>query len=315
MRFRKGKSLVKKSFKYSRLREQLPLFCMLLPGFIALALFVYVPLRGWAMAFWKYTPGKGYFSGAFKGLDYFKMFFTTMNDAGAVALNTLAINFVTIVINLTMALLLALLLNEMRSHRWKKAMQTLSFFPYFVSWSITYSIFYAFLAAENGVINQVLVKLGVVSKGIDFLGSRNYAWQMIWLSNLWHYVGYNSIIFLSGIASIDPEMYEVAEIDGASRLGRMWYITLPNLTKTLVMLLILNSGSVFNSSFDQFYMFSNVGNMTSLEVFDMYIYRYGMKQGNFSYATAVGIVKTAASILMLVAVNAAAKKLSDTSLF
>ena len=305
---------MKKSFKYSRLREQLPLFCMLLPGFIALALFVYVPLRGWAMAFWKYTPGKGYFSGAFKGLDYFKMFFTTMNDAGTVALNTLAINFVTIVINLTMALLLALLLNEMRSRRWKKAMQTLSFFPYFVSWSITYSIFYAFLAAENGVINQVLVRLGVVSKGIDFLGSKNYAWQMIWLSNLWHYVGYNSIIFLSGIASIDPEMYEAAEIDGASRLGRMWYITLPNLTKTLVMLLIMNSGWIFSSNFEQFFLFTNSTNWETMEVLDVYIYNYGLKKLNFSYATAVGIIKTFASIVMFSIVNFTAKRLNGRSL-
>ncbi|MDD6884043.1 MAG: ABC transporter permease subunit [Eubacteriales bacterium] len=306
---------MKKNSKYLKLREQLPLFCMLLPGFLSLLIFVYWPLRGWAMAFWKYTPGKGYFSGAFKGMEYFKMFFTTMNDAGTVVLNTLSINFVTIAINLSVALLLAMLLNEMKNRRWKKVMQTLSFFPYFVSWSITYSIFYAFLAAENGAINQALVSVGLLSKGIDFLGSKNYAWQMIWLSNLWHYVGYNSIIFLSGIAGIDQEMYEAAEIDGASRIGKMRYITLPNLTKTLVMLLILNSGSVFNSSFDQFYMFSNVGNMTSLEVFDMYIYRYGMKQGNFSYATAVGIVKTAASIIMLVTVNTVAKKLSNTSLF
>ncbi len=267
------------------------------------------------MAFWKYTPGKGYFEGQFKGLEYFKMFFVTMKDAGEVVMNTLAINFVTIVINLTVALILALLLNEMRNRRWKKTMQTLSFFPYFVSWSITYSIFYAFLAAENGAINQALVGMGVLKKGIDFLGSKDYAWQMIWLSNLWHYVGYNSIVFLSGIASIDQEMYEAAEIDGASRIGRMRYITIPNLMRTLVMLLIINSGSVFNSSFDQFYMFSNVGNMTSLEVFDMYIYRYGMKNGNFSYATAVGMIKTVASLVMLITVNTTAKKLSDTSLF
>ncbi len=301
--------------KRAKFKRQLPLFFMLLPALIVLAVFAYSPLVGWSMAFWKYTPGKAYFTGQFKGWEYFKTFFFTMSAAGDVLKNTLCINFVTIVINLTAALVLSLIINEMRMPRVKKLTQTLTFFPYFISWVITYSVFYSFFAVDNGVINQTLVSMGILKQGIDFMGSKNYAWQIIWLTNLWHYTGYNTIIFLSGIAGIDPELYEAAQIDGASRLGRMRYITLPSLMPTLVMLLILNSGSVFTSNFDQFYVFSNVGNMTSLEVFDMYIYRFGLKNGNFSYATAVGIVKTVASVLTLLIVNTTAKKLSNTSLF
>ena len=301
--------------RFAKFKRQIPLFLMLLPGLAVLMVFAYSPLIGWSMAFWKYTPGKPYFTGQFKGLEYFETFFFTMSAAGDVLKNTLCINFVTIVINLAAALMLALIINEIRRSSIKRLTQTLTFFPYFISWVITYSVFYSFLAVDNGVINQTMISLGLIDRGIDFMGSKNYAWQIIWLTNLWHYTGYNTIIFLSGIASIDPEMYEAAQIDGASRIGRMRYITVPCLIPTLVMLLILNSGSVFTSNFDQFYVFSNVGNMTSLEVFDMYIYRFGLKNGNFSYATAVGIVKTVASVLTLVIVNTTAKKLSSTSLF
>ena len=298
-----------------KFKRQVPLFLMLLPGLTALTLFVYTPLYGWTMAFWRYKPGFGYISGEFMGLTYFKQFFTDMYGAAAVMKNTLGINFGSIAINLTAALLLALVINEMRLKKVKKLVQTITFFPFFISWVIAYSVFFAFLAVENGVINQFLVRFGFLNRGIDFLGLKNYAWQVIWLSSLWKYTGYNSVIFLSGIASIDVELYEAAEIDGASRLARIIYITLPNLLTTFVILLILNSGHVFSSNFEQFYIFSNVGNMTALEVFDMYIYRYGLKLFNFSYATSVGIVKTFASILTLIIVNTIAKKVGDISLF
>lgn len=306
--------MVKRSV-LAKIGKQLPLFAMLLPGLAALTLFIYVPLYGWTMAFWQYKPGLDYTSGKFMGLTYFKQFILDMSDAGNVLKNTLGINFASIAINLVAALFLALVINEMRNKRAKKLVQTVTFFPYFISWVIAYSIFYSFLSVDNGMVNQILVKLGLVNRGIDFLGDKRYAWQIIWLTSLWKFTGYNSVIFLSGIASIDAELYEAAQIDGASRIGRIVHITLPNLMTTLVILLVLNSGHVFTSNFDQFYMFSNVGNMTSLEVFDMYIYRYGLKLFNFSYATAVGVVKTFASILTLLLVNAIAKKAGDISLF
>jgi len=301
--------------KFIKFRRQLPLYAMLLPGLAALTLFVYVPLYGWTMAFWDYKPGNSYTSGFFMGIENFRLFFADMYGAATVMKNTLGINFGSIVINLSAALFLALVINEMRMRRAKKLVQTITFFPYFISWVITYSVFYAFFSVENGVVNQFLVSTGLLSRGIDFLGDKKYAWQVIWMSNFWKYTGYNSVIFLSAIAGIDVEMYEAAQIDGASRLSRIAYITLPNLLTTFVILLILNSGHIFTSNFDQMYMFSNVGNMTALEVFDMYIYRYGLKLFNFSYATAVGIVKTLASILTLIIVNTAAKKIGDVSLF
>jgi putative aldouronate transport system permease protein len=301
--------------KQSRFTRQWQLFAMLLPGLIALTLFVYVALYGWTMAFWKYKPGQGYTSGIFMGLTYFKQFLVDMSDAGYVLKNTLLINFGSILINLTASLFLALVINEIRGRRVKKLVQTITFLPYFVSWVISYTIFYSFLAVENGVINQVLVKLGFVRQGIDFMGNKRYAWQIIWATSLWKYIGYNSMIFLSSIVGIDQEMYEAAQIDGASRLGCIAYITIPNLSRTFVVLLILNSGTIFSSNFDQFYLFSNVGNLTSLEVFDMYIYRYGLKLFNFSYATAVGITKTFASLLVLIIVNTISKRFSDITLF
>lgn len=304
-----------RQFRRDRIVRQLPLFAMLLPGLVALTLFVYVPLYGWTMAFWKYKPGFSYTGGAFVGLTYFKQFLIDMSDAGNVLRNTLAINFGSILINLVSSLFLALTINEIRIRRVKRLIQTVSFLPYFVSWVITYTVFYSFLAVENGVINQVLVKAGLVKQGIDFMGDKRYAWPVIWATGLWKYVGYNSVIFLSGIAGIDQELYEAAQIDGASRVGCIAHITIPNLARTFVVLLIMNSGYIFSSNFDQFYLFSNVGNLTALEVFDMYIYRYGLKLFNFSYATAVGIVKTVASLITLITVNMLSKRLGDVSLF
>lgn len=301
--------------KRDKLQRQLPLYAMLLPGLVALTLFIYAPMYGWTMAFWKYKPGFSYVSGSFMGLTYFKQFFIDMSDAGNVLKNTICINLGSIFINLSASLFLALVLNEMRCHLAKKAVQTITFFPYFVSWVISYTIFYCFLAPDNGVVNQVLTNVGLINRGIDFMGDKKYAWPLMWLTSLWKFIGYNSVIFISGIASIDSALYEVAKIDGASRLNCIVHITIPNLARTFVVLLIMNSGYIFSSNFDQYYMFSNVGNQTALEVFDMYIYRYGLKLFNFSYATAVGIIKTFASLAMLLLVNAISRKLGDVSLF
>lgn len=300
----------KKKYSLAGFKRQLPLTLMVLPALIFVAVFSYSPLTGWGMAFFRYRPGRGIFEGDFLGLEMFQDFFYDMSGSWYVLKNTLGINLFVIIINISLAILVSILINEMRMKRMKKVVQTVTFFPYFISWVITYTVFQMFFSTSNGMVNQILEFFGVIDKGIDFLGDPDLAWFIMIVASAWKSTGYNSVIFLSSISSIDAELYEAAQIDGASRLRRIWSITLPHLLPTLSVLLIMNAGWILNSNFEQFFLFSNMSNQTGMEVFDTYIYRYGMGMLNFSYATAVGMMKSVASIALLIFANSFSKAVS-----
>ena len=306
-------SVNKRSLK-ARLKAQWRLYVLLAPAIILTLVFSYAPLAGWYMAFSDYKLGSSMFSGKWTGLKQFSNFFDGSMDAMYTVRNTLAINLMNLFISLLVAMVFTLLINEVRSRRVKKLVQTASFFPYFVSWVITYMIISAFLASKTGIVNRLIVSLGLRKKGVNFLGNPAYSWGLILFVNIWKNLGYDSVIFLAALAGIPTEQYEAADIDGATRLQKIWYITLPGLVTTLVMLLIMNSGWIFSSNFEQFFLFTNSTNWETMEVLDVYIYNYGLKKLNFSYATAVGIIKTFASILMFSIVNFTAKRLNGRSL-
>ncbi len=297
-----------------RIRAHWRLYVLLGPGLILTAIFSYAPLAGWYMAFSNYKLGGSMFAGEWTGLRQFRNFFSGSMDAMYTVRNTLVINLMNLFISLLAAMVFTLLLNEVRSKRVKKVVQTTTFFPYFVSWVITYMIFSTFLASKSGLVNQMIVSLGLRKKGINFLGDPDYSWGTILLVNIWKGLGYDSVIFLAALAGIPTEQYEAADIDGASRLQKMIYITVPGLTTTLVVLLIMNSGWILSSNFEQFYLFTNSTNWETMEVLDVYIYNYGLKKLNFPYATAVGMIKTFASIIIFSIVNFTAKRLNGRSL-
>ena len=207
------------------------------------------------------------------------------------------------IIGITIACVFALLLNEIPGRRLKSVVQSASIFPFFVSWVIVYSIFNALFAVNSGMVNQLLVKMGILTKGINLLGDEKYSWALMIIANTWKGLGYNSVIFLAAIAGIDQQLYEAASIDGAGRFGKMRHITLPEIAGTFVILLIIHSGRVFTVNLEQYFMFTNQTNLPTMEVFDMYIYRFGLRMLDFSYATAVGMVKTFVSIVILLLVN------------
>lgn len=296
------------------IQKQKYLYLMLLPGFIITFIFAYVPLTGWLMAFKKYELGLSLWDAEWSGLSQFKAFFLDTGDAMYVVRNTVVINVITIFVNLFVACMLAILLNEIRSGKFKKVVQTSSLFPFFISWAIIYMIFHTFLASESGVLNEVLVSIGIVSEGINFLGEPKFAWGLMVFINAWKFTGYNCVIFLSAIANIDQEQYEAADIDGAGRFEKILYITVPGLLPTLQILFIMNIGWIFSANFEQYYLFTNSLNWEHMEVFDVYIYKYGMQMLDFSYATAVGIIKTIASIIMLLTVNGISKKMSGRAI-
>lgn len=298
-----------------RLYSQRYLFLMLLPTLIGIALFIYKPVTYWRIAFVDYRPGHDLAETAWNHFDAFKEFFLDSAEAGRIFKNTFLINGISLFVNLFSAMFFAIMLNEMKMKRAKSVIQTFSLLPFFVSWVITYSFFQAFFSANNGLVNVLLVKLGVIEEGVNLLGDPKYSVLLMVLSNLWKSLGYNSVIFLATIAGIDQEQYEAADIDGAGRFAKIRYITIPCLMGTMVVLLVLNSGQLLNTNFDQFYQFTNPTNQPTIEVFDMYVYRYGMKLGRYPYATAVGICKTVVSIVMLLVASKAYKKLLGKSIF
>ncbi|MCI8524990.1 MAG: sugar ABC transporter permease [Oscillospiraceae bacterium] len=296
-----------------RARRQKWLFLMLLPAFATIVLFNYLPLSGWYLAFSDYRLGGSLFGGEFVGLKYFAKIFQESSDLAYLVRNTLVINGVTLVLNLAVALALAILLKEACWKFGAKATQTVSFFPYFVSWVIVYSIVWSLLATNSGAINQFLVRIGVLKKGLNVLGDPKYSWRLIILLNLWKFTGYNTIIFLSSIAGIPAEQYEAATLDGAGRFQQIRYVTLPNLMPTASVLLIMNAGWVLSSNLEQFFIFNNATNWSKMEVLDMYIYKFGLKMLDFPYSTAMSIVKTVVSIALLLFVNWLTKRLNKHS--
>jgi len=297
-----------------RFRSQYQLYLMLVPALVFVSVFFYLPLSGWVMAFTDYQLGENMFTAPWVGLKHFQRFFGGVDNAWYTVENTLVINLLSLFLGLVIACFFAILLNEVRSRACKKFVQTVSFFPYFVSWVIAYMLLNSFLAVKSGVLNQLMIQLGFIDTGINFLGDPKYSWQVVIFANIWKSLGYNSVIFLAALAGIDAEQYEAADIDGATRFQKIHYITLPGLAPTLVMLLIISSGGIFNSSFEQMYLFSNTTNWSRMEVLDLYIYRYGLGNLQFSYATAVGIIRTFAGILMFSIVNYTAKKINGQSL-
>lgn len=298
-----------------RIRRQKWVLLMLLPLLVLTIIFSYVPLVGWVMAFTDYHIGAPLFGNAWTGLTQFVRLGAYSDDLLRLLRNTVVINFVSVFNNLFCALVLTLLLREVKWRFGAKAVQTVTFFPYFVSAVIAYAIFNGLLSVNSGAINMALVKAGVIKRGINILGDAKYSWPLMIFVNLWKFTGYNCVLFMAAAAGIPMDQYESAEIDGASRFQKAIYITLPSLLPTAAVLLIMNSGWILNSSLDMFMVFQNTTNMETMEVLDMYIYKYGLKLMDYSYATAAGIAKTAVSLLLLVIVNRSVKKLSGTGIF
>ncbi|MCI8852848.1 MAG: sugar ABC transporter permease [Lachnospiraceae bacterium] len=298
-----------------KIRRHKWVYLMLAPAIICSLLFSYIPLSAWYVAFSEYHLGGSLFGGEFVGLKYFYKIFQDSSDLGYLVQNTLVINGVSLAVVLVAAMALAILLQECRWKKGAKLVQTVSFFPYFISWVVAYALVWALLAVKSGSINQFLVNAGILKQGINVLGEAKYSWRLMILLNVWKSIGYNTVIFLSTIAGIPSDQYEAARIDGAGRFQLIRYVTLPNLLPTLSVLLVMNAGWILNSNLEQFFIFYNATNWSRMEVLDMYIYKFGLKMLDFPYATAMSVIKSFVSILLLVAVNKVVKRINKQSMF
>ena len=276
-------------------------------------MFYYLPLGGWIMAFQNYKPKDGLLHSAFVGLDKFKFLFTDAVFLRVIR-NTLAMGVLNLVTSFIMAIVFAILLNEITSRIWKKSVQTISYLPHFLSWIIVTGIMHDALST-TGIINEILMKLHLINTEINFFAHQEYFWPIVAFANLWKETGWNAIIYLAAITSIDPCLYEAASIDGAGRWAKIRYITLPGIKSTIMILLLMNVGNVLNAGFEVQYLLGNGLVQNVSQTIDIYVLKWGISQNDYSLGTAAGIFKSVVSIILIIIANQLAKGAGEERLF
>lgn len=286
---------------------------MCVPFLAHLIIFKYVPIWGWIMAFQNYWPGKGLFQQMWVGLDNFKFLFRDPVFY-QVLRNTLAMSIIKLVFGMVSSITLALILNEIQLGFFKKTAQTISYLPHFISWVVAANLVRDTLSTDGGIINELLLNLHLIKEPIMFLGIPKLFWWIIGASHVWKEVGWEAIIYLAAIAAINPNLYEAAVIDGAGRLKRIWYITLPSIKPIIIVLLIMNMGYLLSTGFEQQYLLQNGRVIDYARVFTIYELDYGIKMMRYSFATAVGIFRSVVSIMLVFSANYLAKILNQERL-
>ena len=276
-------------------------------------MFYYLPLGGWIMAFQNYKPKDGLLHSAFVGLDKFKFLFTDAVFLRVIR-NTLAMGVLNLVTSFIMAIVFAILLNEITSRIWKKSVQTISYLPHFLSWIIVTGIMHDALST-TGIINEILMKLHLINTEINFFAHHEYFWPIVAFANLWKETGWNAIIYLAAITAIDPCLYEAASIDGAGRWAKIRYITLPGIKSTIMILLLMNVGNVLNAGFEVQYLLGNGLVQNVSQTIDIYVLKWGISQNDYSLGTAAGIFKSVVSIILIIIANQLAKGAGEDRLF
>lgn len=295
-----------------RLYRERQLWLISIPMIIWVLIFSYTPMYGILMAFVNYIPGNSIIQSDWAGLTHFKMFFDSP-DFSIVLRNTLAISGLSILFGFPAPIVLAILLNELKNKRFKKTIQTISYLPHFISWVVVASILFALLGNE-GILNDLLMRFGIIDQPISYLGEGKYFWGIITSANLWKDVGWSTIIYLSAMAGVDSEMYDAGKVDGLNRFGLIWHITLPSIRSTIVLLWILGIGGILNAGFEQQLLIGNAQTREYYEVIDTYAYKYGIELGNYSYGAAIGLLKAIIGITLVFGANRFSKKVLDTSI-
>ena len=275
--------------------------------------FYYLPLGGWIMAFQNYKPKDGLLHSQFVGLAKFKQLFS--DDTFIMVIrNTLAMGVLNLIVTFVMAIVFAILLNEVKSRGGKKVVQTISYLPHFLSWIIVTGILHDALSG-GGIINELLVNLGFIDQPINFFAHTRFFRPIVAFANVWKETGWNAIIYLAAITSIDPSLYEAASIDGAGRWAKIRHITLPGIKPTIITLLLMNVGNVLNAGFEIQYLLGNGLVQSVSQTIDIYVLKWGISQNDFAIGTAAGIFKSVVSIVLIVIANVIAKKSGEERLF
>lgn len=295
--------------KLKKFYDQRQLHWMVLPGVAFMIVFNYIPIYGIIIAFKNYTIVDTMSSAPWVGLDNFKIIMEDSFFWEAVR-NTLAISLMKLLLGFAIPIILAIMIFEMQDGRLKKVIQTVSYIPHFFSWIVLGGMMISWLST-NGFINQVLMALGLMDQGVNHLLDPDKYWWIAVLSDIWKEVGWGTILYLAGMSRIDPTFYEAARIDGASKLTQIRTITLPLLTPIISLNLILNVSGLLGSNLDQTLVLMNAQNQNKSEVINSFVYRMGLTQGNFSYATAVSLGISVISIILLILTDRMTRKMNN----
>lgn len=291
-----------------RFLKQWDIQLMVLPALVVILIFSYLPMYGVLNAFQDYKILKGFWDSPWVGFKHFEAFFDSP-DFNDVMRNTIIISLLKFCIGFPAPILLALMLNEVRNMAFKRIVQTVSYLPHFLSWVIVAGFVMSMLSTDNGSVNMLLEKTNLIEEPINFLSIPEYFWSILVATNLWKEIGFASIVYLAAIAGVDPHMYEAAEMDGASRFKQMFLITLPSIMPVVVIFMILAIGNLLSAGFEDILLLATNPILRDVsDVLDTYVYRVGIANNRFSYATAVGLFKAIISVGLLLIANWLARR-------
>ncbi|WP_461218857.1 ABC transporter permease [Lapidilactobacillus salsurivasis] len=308
----KQKKIREPLFSKRRLKQNWQLYILILPAFLSFLIFSYIPMYGILIAFKDYVPTLGIWGSPWVGFKYFKQFFDSYYFWDLIR-NTIGIQVYGLIVGFPLPIILALALNEMKDGFWKKFAQTVTYAPNFISIVVMGGMLIAFLDPSTGIINHALGFFGV--KPIAFMSDPKWFKTVYVLSGVWQGTGWGSVIYLAALAGVDPSLHEAAIVDGASRVQRIWHINLPAIVPTMVILLIMNVGSLFSMGYEKILLLQNPLNMSSSNVIATFVYSQGLINGQYSYAAAVGLFNAAINAVLLISVNAIARRVSENSLW
>ena len=293
-------------------RANKALYLMLVPGILYYIIFHYAPMAGIVIAFKDFDIFSGIWSSEWVGFDHFRQLFGS--DAFfRVFRNSLCVSFYKLAVCFPVPIVLAIMLNEVRNRKFQRTLQTVVYLPYFLSWVVIAGIVTNLLSPSDGIVNVLIKALG--GAPVNFLASKEKFRTILVLSDLWHGMGWNTIIFLAALTNIDPQLYEAARIDGAGKLQQILHITLPGLKSTIIVLLLMKIGNLMNTGIEQIFLLYNPNVYEVADVFETYVYRIGLVDTRYDFATAVGLFKSCISFVMLVCANKLARVFGERGIF
>jgi putative aldouronate transport system permease protein len=288
------------------------LYCMISVPLVLVIVFCYIPMGGILIAFKDFSARKGIFGSPWVGMKYFNQFFNTPIFF-TILKNTVILSLYSLIAGFPFPIILALAFNELKGQNLKKAMQTITYAPFFISTVVMVGIIMQLLSLRYGVVNALIKTVG--GAPVDFMGEGSMFRSIYVWSGIWQGAGYGSVLYIAALSSIDPSLYEAATIDGAGRLQRVFHIDIPGILPTIVITLILSTGGILSVGFEKVYLLQNPLNYNVSEIISTYVYKIGIQQAQFSLSTAVGVFNSVINFAILLGVNSIARKMGETSLF
>ncbi len=301
--------------RFRNVRQNAGLLLLFAPVFVYIIIFRYIPMSGILIAFKDFKPALGIFSSpwtSMSGMKYFNMFFTAYNFKGIVG-NTLTLSLYSMLAGFPLPIVFALLLTHLEQRRFKKIVQTVTYAPHFISMVVMVGMLYIFLAPSSGLVNNLLKSVGM--KPVMFLTDKELFPHMYVLSGVWQHTGWDSVLYIAALSSVNPELHEAAVMDGATKPQRILHIDLPSILPTAVIMLILNTGSIMSIGFEKVYLMQNTQNLAASEVLSTYIYKIGLLNGQYSLSVAVGLFNSVINFSMLLLVNFVSRRVVGSSLW